>query len=1008
MVKCKVAVLSLVYFSLLFGDVDSFVQGQGLTAEQSLEKMKVPEGFAVEVVAAEPLVRQPVAIDFDDRGRLWVIQYLQYPNPNGLNRIAVDRFSRTKYDRVPEPPPHGPKGADRITILSDTDGDGRMDTGRDFVSGLNLATGFAFGHGGVFVLNVPYLLFYPDRNRDDVPDSDPEVLLTGFGMEDAHSVANSLIFGPDGWLYGCQGSTVTANIRGIEFQQGVWRYHPVTRQFELFCEGGGNSWGLDFDRTGNLFYSTNFGGYTLLHGVQGGYYTKSFAKHGALHNPYAYGYFEHAPHQNFQGGHVTVGGIVYQADLFPESYRDKYIAGDLLGHGVQWHAIEGRGSTVATRHGGELLKSADTWFAPTDLVLGPEGAIYVTDWHDERTAHPDPDAQWDRSNGRIYRIARSDAEKIPALDFAKFEIDRLLELHRHSNQWYVRKARSEIVRRYRQSVEVNSGEKDWQQLRVTLSENAKSESNETMALEWLWSLHAIGGFDESIANQLLACPHPSVRSWTVRFLGDKREISLEMAHRLDEFAEQEPEVTVRQQLACSAARFSAQHALPMINANINRDIDNNDAYLPLLWWWAVEKHSVTGREEVLKRFVRPTLWKSKLGRDFLLTRLIRRYMAEASPEGDQAVVRLLKAAPDRNARMALWPHVRLGLAERANSSSVSKSNGLPFSDDFLELLREDWRGAPDDLALLQIGSALDDKEILARVTKLALDAYAMDDKRVAMLNILSSRGDRTLIGAVVALVEKDPSEAVQSAGVRFLSQFDERELAEKLLDLYRASKSERFRSQLLSVLVSRPQSAALWLKAVDDGKVSAASVGLEQVRAVALLEKPELDQMVIKHWGKLQGATKEEKLAEVRRLNNDLRAAVGNSSSGKMIFQKNCAACHQLFGEGIKLGPDLTAANRHDKDYLLISLVDPSSMIRKEYMSIIVRTTSGRVLTGLPSERTDATLVLVDGKGEKQSIPLSEVEEIKESSVSLMPENLYLQLKPSELRDLFAYLQSNP
>jgi putative membrane-bound dehydrogenase-like protein len=988
--------------------LSSTVNGQGLTPDESLKKMKVPEGFAVEVVAAEPLVRQPVAIDFDDRGRLWVIQYLQYPNPNGLNRVAVDRFSRTKYDRLPEPPPYGPKGADRITILSDTDGDGRMDAGHDFVSGLNLATGFAFGHGGVFVLNVPYLLFYPDRNRDDVPDSDPEVLLTGFGMEDAHSVANSLIFGPDGWLYGCQGSTVTANIRGVEFQQGVWRYHPVTRQFELFCEGGGNAWGLDFDRSGNLFYSTNFGGYTLLHGVQGAYYTKSFAKHGALHNPFAYGYFEHAPHENFQGGHVTVGGIVYQADLFPESYRDKYIAGDLLGHGVQWHAIEGRGSTVVTRHGGELLKSADTWFAPTDVLLGPEGAIYVADWHDERTAHPDPDAQWDRSNGRIYRIAQRDTEKISAVEFAKLEIDRLLELHRHPNQWYVRKARSEILRRYRQSVEMNSGEKDWQQLRLTLSENAKSESNETMALEWLWSLHVIGGFDESIANQLLASPHPSVRSWTVRFLGDHREISLEMAHRLDEFAEQEPEVTVRQQLACSAARFSAQHALPMINANINRDIDNNDPYLPLLWWWAVEKHSVTGREEVLKRFVRPTLWKSQLGRDFLLTRLIRRYMAEASPEGDQAVVRLLKAAPDRNARMALWRHVRLGLAERAISSSVSKSKRLPHSGDFIELLREDWRSAPDDLALLQIGSALDDKEILARVVKLALDANTMDDKRVAMLDILSSHGDRVLVGEVLALVEKYPSEAVQSAGVRFLSQFDERELAEKLLDLYRATKSEGLRSQLLSVLVSRPQSAALWLKAVDDGKVSAASVELEQVRAVALLVKPELDQMVIKHWGKLQGATKEEKLAEVRRLNNDLRAAVGNSSSGKMIFQKNCAACHQLFGEGIKLGPDLTAANRHDKDYLLISLVDPSSMIRKEYMSIVVRTTSGRVLTGLPSERNDATLVLVDAKGEKQSIPLSEVEEIKESSVSLMPENLYLQLKPSELRDLFAYLQSNP
>ena len=275
----------LVLMAFILGTAaESFAQG--LSPDEAARRMTVPDGFEVQAVASEPLVRQPVCIEFDDRGRLWVIQYLQYPNPAGLKRLQVDRYSRTKYDRIPEPPPLGPRGADRITILSDSNSDGLFDKGHDFVDGLNLATGLAFGHGGVFVLNVPYLLFYPDRNRDDVPDSDPEVLLTGFGMEDAHSVANSLTWGPDGWLYGCQGSTVTANIRGIEFQQGVWRYHPITREFELFCEGGGNAWGLDFDRIGQLFYSTNYGGHVLLHGVQGGYFVKGFANTGAAQCSY--------------------------------------------------------------------------------------------------------------------------------------------------------------------------------------------------------------------------------------------------------------------------------------------------------------------------------------------------------------------------------------------------------------------------------------------------------------------------------------------------------------------------------------------------------------------------------------------------------------------------------------------------------------------------------------------------------------------------------------------------
>src|SRR5229473_3915606 len=343
----------------------------GLGPQESLKLMEVADGFEVSLVASEPEIRQPISVTFDERGRMWVIQYLQYPTPAGLKPISIDNYLRTKYDRVPEPPPRGPKGADRITIC-ELDPDGRRAIKyKDFVNGLNLCSGLALGYGGAFVLQPPYLLFYPDKDRNDVPDGDPEVLLTGFGMEDAHAVANSLTWGPDGWLYGAQGSTVTAHIRGLEFQQGIWRYHPLTKEFELFAEGGGNTWGLDFDAHGNAIAGTNFGNVVCLHQVQGAYYVKGFAKHGELQNPYAFGYFDHVPYKGFKGGHVTCGGIIYRGGAFPKEFDNAYIGANPLANAIYWHTMEPNGSTFTAHFSGDLLIGSDTWFRPIDLQVGP-------------------------------------------------------------------------------------------------------------------------------------------------------------------------------------------------------------------------------------------------------------------------------------------------------------------------------------------------------------------------------------------------------------------------------------------------------------------------------------------------------------------------------------------------------------------------------------------------------------------------------------------------------------
>ncbi|HEV3121142.1 MAG TPA: PVC-type heme-binding CxxCH protein [Isosphaeraceae bacterium] len=538
--------------------------------------MKVPDGFTVRLFASEPMVRQPVAACFDERGRMWVIEYLQYPNPAGLKPVSVDQYLRTEYDHVPPPPPQGPRGADRIKILEDTDGDGQADKCTTFVEGLNLASGLAVGHGGLFVGQAPYLLFYPDRNKDDRPDSDPEVLLTGFGLQDAHATVNSLMWGPDGWLYGAQGSTVTAHINGVEFQQGIWRYHPRTKRFELFAEGGGNTWGLDFDRQGNAFGSSN-GNFVAFHMVQGGYYWKGFAKHGPLHNPNTFGYFnclDYLPPR--LGGHVTPGGIIYKGDSFPEEFRGAFIGGNLLSNAVYWHKLARKGSTFTARHGGTLIAANDSWFRPIDLLTGPDGSVFVVDWYDKRASHLDPRDNWDRSNGRIYKVVHDGTPSVEPFDLAKRSSRELVEMRTRPNDWWPDRARRLLAERQDPTVIPH------------LRELLQADRDEELALRDLWALDVSGGLDDETANALLDHPVPAVRRWTIRRLGDDHRSSDVWRAKLVNLASQEPDVMVRSQLASSCQRWDSGDALAILERLVLRSEDTTDPHIPLLLWWALE------------------------------------------------------------------------------------------------------------------------------------------------------------------------------------------------------------------------------------------------------------------------------------------------------------------------------------------------------------------------------------------------------------------------------------
>jgi putative membrane-bound dehydrogenase-like protein len=937
--------------------------------------MTVPDGLATHLFAAEPMVRQPVAIEFDDRGRLWVVQYLQYPNPAGLSRLKVDRYSRTAYDHVPDPPPKGPRGADRITIIEDTDGDGRADTSKDFLQGLNLASSLAFGHGGIFVLQAPYLLFYADRDRNDVPDGDPEVLLTGFGMEDAHSVANSLTWGPDGWLYGNQGSTVTARIRGTEFQQGIWRYHPPTKRFELFCEGGGNMWGLDFDSRGNLFASTNVGGYVMLHARPGGFYWKAFGKHGPLHNPYTFGYFEHVTHADVRGGHVSVGGLFYEADAFPPSYRGKFFTADLLDHSAHWHSVTPLGSTFQARQEGDLLRANDSWFAPSDMTLGPDGAVYVADWHDSRTAHPDPDADWDRSNGRIYRLAAVGTHTVGRMDLAEESTGNLLALLDHPNAWYVRRALRLLGERRDASA-------------VSALRLAVLESRSLRALRRLWALHASGGFDDVFAEQLLMHPDEEVRTWTVRLLGDTPRPDIErhaLAARLLQMARQDPSVRVRAELA-SLAQRQPRLGLTLAQELLGRDEDADDPHLPFLLWWAVERHARSNEAGIARLVSSP--WDSSLLRT-TMARLMRRYAVD----GGNGCAAMLAARTEPQERRLLLEALEAALAG-------GPARGMPrdLSDQVIELAAHD----PDDALTARLAARFGHAASRASFLRAASDSRTPEATRLAAIDLLADLTDPALVNLAV----RDPSARVRLASIRAVGKLENVAIATEVLAAY-PRQDDAWRHQARELLLGRAGWARQLLDEVDCGRLAAAEIPIDQVARLALLSDPALDVVVRKHWGHVSAGTPGEKLAEVRRLNNDLRAAPGDPVHGQALFRKHCNSCHRLFGEGAQIGPELTHANRKDRDFLLISLVDPSAVIRREFQSSLVRMRDGRVLAGLVAEQTPSRVTIAVSATERTTVARDEIEEITDSPTSFMPENLYREFSPGALRDLFAYLQGD-
>ena len=721
----------------------------------------------------------------------------------------------------------------------------------------------------------------------------------------------------------------------------------------------------------------------MLHGVQGGYYWKSFGKHGALYNPYSYGYFDHVPYSNFIGGHVTDGGIIYQGDQFPAEFRGKYIPNDLLGHAVQWHNLQPNGSTFNASYGGELLTPNDTWFAPSDLTMGPDGSLYVADWYDKRTAHPDPDADWDRSNGRVYRIQFTGTNtnvQHPTPNGQRPNLENstsaeLVKLLGDSNDWYVRKARRILADRHDKSVVPE------------LRNLVLQSTNDHLALGALWALYVSGGLDYKLSAKLLDHPFAPVRSWTVRLFGDEGKA----AHNLISLATRETNVMVRSQLASTAKRLPAHEERAITATLATRDADAKDPYIPLLLWWAVEAHCVSYVQQTIDAFVADDTWRHPVISDTIIPRLMRRYAAEGTTGTLKGCAEILTRTPATQ-RAAMLNALNEGLLECTNKLVSVTALEEQLSDESLNVIS------------IEIAARLGQESARRHALEIVTNDKALKFDRLSMLKLLAELAPEESKPQVLTLVNTIEPESVQIGALDVLQHFNDPQITTAVLAAY-PKMPESVRSRARDLLLTRKASTQALLQLVDTGKMAPKEIPLDQLRRVSLHNDQQLNALVRKYWGNVTGGTPEEKLAVVRRFNNDLRAFPGDPARGHDLFMRTCGLCHQLFGEGTPVGPELTHANRQDRDFLLVSIVDPSAVIRKEFLNYNVELKDGSVLSGLIVEQSPNSITLAVAKNERTIILRSNIKELRESAVSLMPEGLLQPLKPQELRDLFSYLQ---
>ncbi len=943
-----------------------------LKPEEAVEAMTIKDGFDVNVWAAEPMMSQPMAFCWDDKGRLWIAENKDYES-RGYG------FSKA--------------GDSRILILEDTDHDGVADSRKVFLEGIAFPSAIAVGFDGVFIGAPPNLLFVPDKNHDDKADMDDiEIRLSGWGIRDRHETLNSFHWGPDGWLYGLQGFATPSKVKlakgkgriykhndpfpedifegeGTDINGGVWRYHPTKDKFEVVAHGFSNPWGIDFDAKGQLLMSACVIPH-LWHVIPGGIYHRQGGQH---FNPYVYNDIKTIADHRHRSAH---GGLrVYLSDAFPAEQQGRLFMANIHEHAVLSDVLEPKGSGFIGHHGEEFLMANNAQWVGFSMELGPEGALYVLDWHDADICGKEV---LNEETGRIFRIApkQSLAENWEGRygDLSKLTDVQLVALQTSKSSWHARRARLILQGR---AAKAPLAREVYDQLRVIFASSSTSD----FRMNAMWGLHVTGGFNEGQLIESLSDKDEYVRAWAVQLLSEEKA-SDAAVKKFTAMAQNDKSAVVRLYLASAMQRLLPAQKWAIAEALMSHSEDIDDHNLPKMLWFGTEPLVAENPERALQMAS-----ESKIP-------MLAEYIARRAVDAD-AIEPLIAAISKKPTTLgSLLEGMRNGLEGRTDLTTPpgwkSVYAGLQKSSDkqIQQLALEVAQLFGDTEAAMQYLTTLKDK------------SKPVDQRRKA-LNSLADQQRKELIAEFSSLMG-DP--ALRIDAIRAVAAFDENSLGQMLIEKYKTFNSSE-KLEAIQALSSRPDYG--W--------------ALTQALKNEVIPKPDVPAYVARQLRRVVGSGFVEVWGPIDELGSDIAAdykkyaalltnqAVASADivNGQSIFQRTCGACHKMYAAGGGIGPELTGSNRANLDYLLSNVLDPSGEIQDDYKMVVVTTRDGRTYSGNINAENERQLTIRVVGQDAVVINKSDIQSREESANSMMPPGLFYTLSDKEIIDLVGYLKTS-